>query len=471
MTRRPVQDVRIWNIQDRRVSTPQARKPWVVRWVVDGQVFSLSYRTQAEADRYRSRLLIAQQDGERFDLRTGEPVSWSPSADEIQVHAWVRKWLADEWLDWAPRTRQSMVESLARFVPLVCEPKAPEPPARLHAYLGRTLRPAAEIDSTAEEERWLNRHVLSLGELGRELLADVERRLGLGVKGQPLAAATASRYRKHAHSCIRRAVELERIAADPWPPTPKGRSRRKALRKRKAVDVRLLPDPTTMAAIIRAIRSHQPGSRNYEVMTAVTYYAGLRPSETAMLRPRALHLPEEGWGAIYVVEADDGWDEPAEPKTGERTVPIPPELVIMLRAWVDDHRFGPDDLLFRTRNGKRPTQSNWGRALKRACRSAKFRELTPYDGRHACATTWLRAGMPLGAAAQWLGHSVETLVTYYVGALEGDDIEAQKRIDAAMAPSRHWMAETERTSSRALPANSGKTRSTTDNYGERTRHR
>lgn len=32
----------------------------------------------------------------------------------------------------------------------------------------------------------------------------------------------------------------------------------------------------------------------------------------------------------------------------------------MLRTWVDEHRFGPDALLFRTRNGKRPTQSNWG---------------------------------------------------------------------------------------------------------------
>jgi integrase len=152
-----------------------------------------------------------------------------------------------------------------------------------------------------------------------------------------------------------------------------------------------------MAAVMQAIRSHQPGSRTYQVMTAVTYYAGLRPSETAMLRPRVLHLPGEVWGVIDVLEADIEWDQPGEPKPGERTVPIPPELVAMLQGWIDEHDFGPDDLPFRTRNGRRPTPSNWGRALKRACRAAGWsKPMRVYDGRHACATTWLRSGVPLG---------------------------------------------------------------------------
>ena len=41
-------------------------------------------------------------------------------------------------------------------------------------------------------------------------------------KGQALAASTAGRYRKVAHTCVRRAVELGRIPADQWPPTPTG---------------------------------------------------------------------------------------------------------------------------------------------------------------------------------------------------------------------------------------------------------
>jgi hypothetical protein len=41
-----------------------------------------------------------------------------------------------------------------------------------------------------------------------------------------------------------------------------------------------------MAEAIDAIVTQQPGSKTYRVMTAVAYYAGLRPSEVVMLRVR-----------------------------------------------------------------------------------------------------------------------------------------------------------------------------------------
>jgi hypothetical protein len=36
-----------------------------------------------------------------------------------------------------------------------------------------------------------------------------------------------------------------------------------------------------------------------------------------------------------VNEADISFDEPGEPKTGPRNVPIPPTLVTMLREWIE----------------------------------------------------------------------------------------------------------------------------------------
>ena len=87
-----------------------------------------------------------------------------------------------------------------------------------------------------------------------------------------------------------------------------------------------------MRRAIEAIPNHQPASRTYQVMTAVAYYAGLRPSEVIMLRAKALHLPSKGWGRIDVTEADVSFDEPGEPKTGPRSVPIPEPLVAMLRT-------------------------------------------------------------------------------------------------------------------------------------------
>ena len=55
-----------------------------------------------------------------------------------------------------------------------------------------------------------------------------------------------------------------------------------------------------------------------------------------------------------------------------------------------------------------------------------------YDCRHAAATTWLRAGMPLAETARRLGHSVETLVSTYVGALDDEEHIANRRVDTIL---------------------------------------
>ena len=56
------------------------------------------------------------------------------------------------------------------------------------------------------------------------------------------------------------------------------------------MDIRTLPGPTVMAIAIDAIVTQQPGSHTDRVVTAVAYYAGLRPSEVVMLRVRSLNL-------------------------------------------------------------------------------------------------------------------------------------------------------------------------------------
>ena len=105
----------------------------------------------------------------------------------------------------------------------------------------------------------------------------------------------------------------------------------------------------------------------------------------------------------------------------------------MLTDWVESLDTTESDLLFRTRTGNQPTSSNWTRAWQRALRSIDHPTLRIYDCRHAAATTWLHAGVPLGDAARRLGHSVETLVTTYVGSLTGDEEIANVRIEAHLA--------------------------------------
>ena len=425
---RPVQDVKVFGIQDRRAN-PQAKRPWIVRRMIDGQQRSTSFRTRGEADRYRSLLLSATASGDRFDPSTGEPASWGPSQRDIKLHDWCRHWLASQWAEWQPRTRRTYVETLSRLVVAAAEDGAPRPDG-IRGYLKTALEPGGRVNS--DLERWLEVHSPRLGDLDSARLSQVERELLLRQDGEPVAATTGNRTRIVCRACIRAAVDTGMLETDPWPPRSRGRSRRKVAR-RKSIDVRRLPAPETMARAIEAIHSHQPASEMYRVMTAVAYYAGLRPSEVVMVRVRALTLPTSGWGEIAVTEADIDYDVPGEPKTGWRRVPIPPVLVQELRSWLEASGLSdPSALLFRTRTGRCPTPSNWGRAWRRGLGKVDHPPLRVYDCRHAAATTWLHAGVPLAEVARRLGHSVETLVSTYVGALEHDEQSGNIRIERVL---------------------------------------
>ena len=182
----------------------------------------------------------------------------------------------------------------------------------------------------------MGRNCLTLGELDRERIADIDRKLALKLDGAQMAANTANRIRIVARASVQSAIDAGAVTVDVWPPRSKSRARRKVARTKRSVDIRTLPSPAIMAAAIDAIVTQQPGSKTYRAMTAVAYYAGLRPSEVVMLRVRSVELPVEGWGRVDVTEADISFDEPGEPKTGPRSVPIPRVLVDILREWIND---------------------------------------------------------------------------------------------------------------------------------------
>ena len=263
------QEIRIFGVQRR--NGERHKRSWIVRWSIDRHQHSRSFATRALAERFRTSLLLAQRLGEPFDRANGLPTTWQPSDDE-RADRWARRWLAEQWAEWAPRTRVSAVESLSRLMPLLVRSGAPTPPPGFRKQLLAYLDPTG--DECPEVDRYFDRWGLALCELNRELLADVDRRLGLDDGKRLLSPSTASRRRKVSRACIRRAVELGVIAEDPWPPAPRGRSSRKAVRAVNGRDrLRNLPDPTSMARVIEAMRNHQPASCRIQIMTAVAYYA------------------------------------------------------------------------------------------------------------------------------------------------------------------------------------------------------
>ena len=168
--RRTFQQVQVYGIQDRR-STGKP-KPWVVRWSVDGSQRSRAFRTKAEAERFRSLLLQAVHDGDKFDTATGEPGSWQVPLSDMTLYAWGRRWLSEQWVEWQPRTRKSAIESLAKLVMLAVNAPVGKRDAELRRYLYDAFPP----DSTTRDsrwEKWLGDHSVLLSALDREIIGSL----------------------------------------------------------------------------------------------------------------------------------------------------------------------------------------------------------------------------------------------------------------------------------------------------------
>jgi integrase len=105
--------------------------------------------------------------------------------------------------------------------------------------------------------------------------------------------------------------------------------------------------------------------QHLEAFYGCLYYAALRPSEAVMLRESDLHLPKNGWGRIVLAasasRAGTAWTDhgTARQERGlkhraaheTRTIPIPPELVKLLRAHIKRYGTTPDGRIFRTARG------------------------------------------------------------------------------------------------------------------------
>jgi hypothetical protein len=193
---RPLQRIKVYGVQDRR-NADRLRLPWVVRYTIDGTHRSRSYRTKAEAERYRGALLQAVQDGDRFDLATGEPESWQLPLAELSIHQWTRRWLAEQWPEWQPRSRTSASEALARFVILAVGPHA-EPPQR--------ARSVSPLDPRARHRR---RAGHSPREVARPALPDA-RRPRQGSRQRHCARALAEARRPAARPDHRSTVSNKR---------------------------------------------------------------------------------------------------------------------------------------------------------------------------------------------------------------------------------------------------------------------
>jgi integrase len=256
-------------------------------------------------------------------------------------------------------------------------------------------------------------------------------------------------------NAIRYAVELEEM-----PSNPLDRLSWKPPKVSEVVDRRVVVNPRQARELLTAVtyvgqQRRGPHARGQRLMAlyACMYFAALRPGEAVGLRRQDCYLPASGWGRLTLEksrpEVNRRWTDTGSAhgerglkhRVAEETrrVPMPPELVAILRTHIATFGTAPDGRVFASDRGQ-PVAST---AISDVWAEARILALTPaqvasplagrrYDLRHAAVSLWLAAGVPAPRVAERAGRSVEVLLRVYAKCLDDGEEIVNTRIDAAL---------------------------------------
>jgi integrase len=447
-------DVRIWAIRVRK----DRPKPYMVRWKVGPAApMAKSFRTRALADSFRSGLLQATRRGEAFDTQTGLPQSQLHQQQTVTWYQHALDYIDMKWPGAAAKSRISIVETLIAVTPVLTrtDQASPDPAVLRKALRHWAFIPAHRDDDKPPEVRaalgWLRRNSLPLTALQddktQRLVLDT---LARKIDGSPAAPDYLSRRRRVLYNILKYAVRENRLPENPLDTT--GWEAPDA--SVAEINPRVVASPEKVRELLAAVSYIGPrrGER-LVAFFACLYFAMLRPSEAMALCAEDCVLPDTGWGRLELHQTKPvvgkHWTDSGDshenrglknrPSRAIRIVPIPAELVAILRAHLTRHGHAPDGRLFRSEGGRVLYPSSyryvWQRARCLALTPAQVASplaRRPYDLRHAGVSLRLNAGVPATQVAEWAGHSVEVLLTIYAKCIDGRDQIWFERIDGAL---------------------------------------
>jgi integrase len=214
------------------------------------------------------------------------------------------------------------------------------------------------------------------------VVCDVLDALAVRLDGKPASPEYFSRRRRVLHKCLGYAVRKKRLSSNPLSKAnlPEGWTAPQA--PDDTLDPRAVGSPALVASILEACGTvgRRQGPR-FRAFYGCMLDAMMRPSEVAALTRQGCCLPEAGWGHLIFADSspaagraytDDGQVHEHRGLKGRtkgrpsptarrpvRKVPIPPELVGLLRAHIQTFHVAPDGQLFRSENGNPIQPSTW----------------------------------------------------------------------------------------------------------------
>ncbi|MEV0348652.1 site-specific integrase [Nonomuraea sp. NPDC050680] len=448
-------DVVIWSIRNRKGRA----KPYQLRWKVGTEPKSKAFLTKALADSFRADLLKAAKRGEPFDTLTGLPASMTKTEKAaLSWYDFCRKYVRMRWKGAAAKTREAIVDSLtvATFA-LLADEAAKLSKKEIRAAMQWALLPRQE-DEVAPPHlsyavRLLQKGTVNVSDLADPIVVrNVCEELTLTRDGKRAAADTTARRRRGLNTALEYAIDLGELDENSLK-----RVKQKKVARDNTVDRRCVVNPVQARELLVSLSYvgswHRARGRRLVAFFATLYFAGLRPAEAIGLRESDCLLPQEGWGllTLEVTRPSSGkqWTDSGtvhdqrglkqREEREVRPVPIPPELVRILRDHLREFGMAPDGRLFRNERGGVLGASTYSRAWEEARRFALTPQQVasplagkPYDLRHAALSTWLNAGVDATVVAERAGNSVEVLLKRYAKCLDGRDSEINLRIEAAL---------------------------------------
>ena len=180
-------------------------------------------------------------------------------------------------------------------------------------------------------------------------------------------------------------------------------------------DDAISPDAILSPDEIRAmLNAATPGL--YRTLFTTAALTGARSGELFALRWGDIEIPKNGAAYIYI-RRTVSWarinGEPIRPRfyppktrAGLRKIPIPAELVTMLRVWKLQCPATSDDLVFPAADGRPIRRSNALRyGLWSALRRAELRRVNMHSLRHSFASALIMGGAAVTEVQSLLGHA------------------------------------------------------------------
>ncbi|QEU97321.1 site-specific integrase [Streptomyces kanamyceticus] len=297
---------------------------------------------------------------------------------------------------------------------------------------------------------WVAKASRSLADLADPAVArQVLYSLKLKLDGTAAAAETVRRKRRTLVNAANYAVDLGELQENPITAV-----RWQKPKVSNQVDPRVVANPEQARNLLTAVSYiggyRRARGRRLVGFFACMYFGGFLPAEAVGLAETDLVMPDAGWGSALLHRTRPSvgrqWTDTGEthddrglksrPTEDVRRVPIPPQLVGMLREHLDTFGTASDGRLFFSEKGAVVPSSTYlprvaggpPLALPTAVAASPLAS-RPYDLRHSALSTWLNAGVDPTEVAERADNSVEVLLTRYAKCLDGRHEVANRRIE------------------------------------------